>query len=404
MKSNQAAWRRQRLSGRAASSSGEPAERAVHGRVRHGKVARSKLDLLRPRTLGQAVVEFAVVLPIFLLLLLMAIDFGRIFFTYVQVNNAAREAAAYGAQYPLDLAGMQAIADKEANVQSQSGQNALFVTATCRNAAGTVIACSNAAGTHGSGSTITITTTEKFNFMTPFVGSLFGGGLTMEASTTVNVLVIAAGGGNSPGVCYTIPTASFTVAVDDLTVTLDASASTPITGDCAISGYNWEMGDGADPWPPVVNMQPPPYSYTAAGPGIYTITLEVTNPAGNGYLSQTVTVGTPLPSSSPSSTPTAAPTPTPGGTAPPPVCNTNPGFTYQFTGSGGGTVAHQMTFYGNYTGQPAPTSWQWNFGDGTSGTGQTVSRNYASAGTYNVTLTTSGSGCIKTYTAKVTVP
>ena len=46
---------------------------------------------------GQAVVEFALIIPVFLLLLLAAVDFGRMFFTYIQANNAAREGAAYGA-------------------------------------------------------------------------------------------------------------------------------------------------------------------------------------------------------------------------------------------------------------------------------------------------------------------
>ena len=51
---------------------------------------------------GQAVVEFALILPVFLLLLLIAVDFGRLFFTYIQLNNTAREGAAYAAAQPDD--------------------------------------------------------------------------------------------------------------------------------------------------------------------------------------------------------------------------------------------------------------------------------------------------------------
>ena len=47
---------------------------------------------------GQALVEFALVLPVMLLLLLLAVDFGRLFFTYIAVNNAAREATSYAAR------------------------------------------------------------------------------------------------------------------------------------------------------------------------------------------------------------------------------------------------------------------------------------------------------------------
>jgi Flp pilus assembly protein TadG len=42
---------------------------------------------------GQGLVEFALILPVMMLILLIAVDFGRLFFTYIQVNNAAREAA-----------------------------------------------------------------------------------------------------------------------------------------------------------------------------------------------------------------------------------------------------------------------------------------------------------------------
>src|SRR4051794_18751060 len=54
------------------------------------------------RRRGQSVVEFALILPAFLLLMLIAVDFGRIFFTSIQLNNAVREAANYGATKPTD--------------------------------------------------------------------------------------------------------------------------------------------------------------------------------------------------------------------------------------------------------------------------------------------------------------
>ena len=60
-------------------------------------IAPGSRDLRHPRFRGQAMVEFALVVPLFMLLLLLAVDFGRLFFSYVQINNAAREAAAYAA-------------------------------------------------------------------------------------------------------------------------------------------------------------------------------------------------------------------------------------------------------------------------------------------------------------------
>ena len=53
------------------------------------------------RTRGQSMVEFALILPVLLLLLAAAIDLGRLFYAYVAVENAAKEGAFFGARNPL---------------------------------------------------------------------------------------------------------------------------------------------------------------------------------------------------------------------------------------------------------------------------------------------------------------
>ncbi len=45
------------------------------------------------RWCGQALVEFALVLPLFLLLVLAVVDFSRLLFTYISLANGARELA-----------------------------------------------------------------------------------------------------------------------------------------------------------------------------------------------------------------------------------------------------------------------------------------------------------------------
>ena len=45
---------------------------------------------------GQAMVEFALVLPILLLVMFAIIEFGRLFFSYAMVSAASREGARYG--------------------------------------------------------------------------------------------------------------------------------------------------------------------------------------------------------------------------------------------------------------------------------------------------------------------
>jgi len=53
---------------------------------------------------GQGLVEFALILPLLLALLLAIIDFGRLFFIYSEVSSAVREAIRYSAVNPYDCA------------------------------------------------------------------------------------------------------------------------------------------------------------------------------------------------------------------------------------------------------------------------------------------------------------
>ena len=55
----------------------------------------------RQRTRGQSVVEFALVTPLLLLIFAGAADFGRAFYAYVAIENAAKEGALFGANLPL---------------------------------------------------------------------------------------------------------------------------------------------------------------------------------------------------------------------------------------------------------------------------------------------------------------
>ena len=42
---------------------------------------------------GQSMVEFALIIPIFILLLFAILDFGRVFHAYLTIDHAGREAA-----------------------------------------------------------------------------------------------------------------------------------------------------------------------------------------------------------------------------------------------------------------------------------------------------------------------
>lgn len=67
----------------------------------------------KPKT-GQGMIEFALLLPVLILMLVGIFDLGRAFFSLITINNAAREGARYGTMHPSDRDGMKAAAVSEA--------------------------------------------------------------------------------------------------------------------------------------------------------------------------------------------------------------------------------------------------------------------------------------------------
>jgi Flp pilus assembly protein TadG len=107
--------------------------RGLFGRRRHFSAAR-----------GQSYVELAFALPVLAIIFVVAADFGRLFYVYLEVINAARAAAQYGSNSVVtaaDSTGMVAAAKQDGvNISN------LTVTAsqcTCGTATTSVPACSS---------------------------------------------------------------------------------------------------------------------------------------------------------------------------------------------------------------------------------------------------------------------
>jgi Flp pilus assembly protein TadG len=94
---------------------------------------------------GQAFVELALVLPIYLLLLVGAAEVGRIAFASIEVSNAARAGVSYGAQNHAtasDTAGIRTAATQD-EIDLTAIQPVVTLVCTC--SSGTAITCANAA-------------------------------------------------------------------------------------------------------------------------------------------------------------------------------------------------------------------------------------------------------------------
>lgn len=76
---------------------------------------------------AQAMAEFAIALPVLLMLLIGIFEVGRLIFIYAAVNNASREAARYASAVGLNDAGNDKYRDCDA-IRTMAKRSAFFVT------------------------------------------------------------------------------------------------------------------------------------------------------------------------------------------------------------------------------------------------------------------------------------
>jgi hypothetical protein len=114
---------------------------------------------------AQSLVEFALTLPLLLLILLGAVDLGRIYHTYVTITNAAREGARYGTTHPTDTSGIQTSALQEAAGSGIALAPSNIVTACFRYDDNSSVGCSSAYN----GDRLRVTITTDFEFLTLYL-------------------------------------------------------------------------------------------------------------------------------------------------------------------------------------------------------------------------------------------
>lgn len=112
---------------------------------------------------GQGIVELALAFPLLLLLLLGTIDIGRVFFDYIELRNAVREGAGYGARMPNDTAGIVS------RVTSHGIPSSTTITVACTGDCTTTNGVPNGVGT------IEVSASHTFTpVTTAFLQSWFG--------------------------------------------------------------------------------------------------------------------------------------------------------------------------------------------------------------------------------------
>jgi PKD repeat protein len=346
----------------------------------------------RQHSRGQSIVEFALILPVLVFLLLVTLDVGRLFMSYITLTNVTRVAANFGATNPGAFTGTPVTTTYDAVVN--------------RETAGLNCDLQAAGGykppipTYPKGTGLTGTSvaamTCNFSMLMPFITAFFGGPLPISASAEfpIRTGAIANIGGST-----TLPPPGSPQADFNFTGvsggTIGGSGNVSGVGSVTVNVSNtsvnaqtwdWDWGDGG---PHDFVSAPPAHTY---GTGPYTVALTVTNTVGSSSRSRTVTV-------------TSVPLPPPvAGFYGTPVVSP-PRYT-DGGGSGGAAISGSLPLVVDFTNQSTNgAAYSWDFGDGTAAsTDVSPQHQYSDLGLFSVKLTVTAppSGTPYTRTAYIT--
>ena len=162
----------------------------------------------RDRSRGQALVEMAIILPVLVMLLLLAVDFGRVFFGWIALTNASRIGANEVAKNPTpwaagdtndlfyermsqDLAAINCVIpdyDGDGNTNETDGEAELIEDLQAASAPAVqpvfIENAEDAADPYQVGDEVSVTLHCDFGFLTPLVGNIVGDPLTITATST----------------------------------------------------------------------------------------------------------------------------------------------------------------------------------------------------------------------------
>ena len=148
----------------------------------------------RARSRGQALVEMALVSVALLLILSSVLDFGRIFYTQITVENAARAGALVAARAPNSYTGACPAGAPTTNrigcaIAAESRGSGVTVqasevTVSCETTAGTAVNPCPATPQPGQRSRVAIT--KPFGFLMPILSIMFGSSLDVSASVAAD--------------------------------------------------------------------------------------------------------------------------------------------------------------------------------------------------------------------------
>jgi len=120
---------------------------------------------------GQAMVEFALILPILLLLVMGIAEFGMMFNSYLSVQNATREGARIGIVGATDLEIEERILNTSPSLRKER------------------IAITIEPGNDGriSGETLRVLVNYDYQMVVPFISIIFGGSVNLSGESSMRI-------------------------------------------------------------------------------------------------------------------------------------------------------------------------------------------------------------------------
>lgn len=225
---------------------------------------------------GQSLVEFALVLPVLLLLTLTALDFGRIYLGWINLQNMTRIAANFAANYPdAWISGHAPTIEKYRNqiLSDAAVINCELTPAVPADPAFTDVDADGSAT--GIGDQVTVALTCEFTVITPVISSILGGVIDVSASSVfpVKSAMTATGGGTGGGSGCLAPSPAITASAVSGDAPLVVDFRDASGGGAGVS-WLWDFGDGG------ASTNQDPGDHTYAAEGVYVVTLSVTNDCG----------------------------------------------------------------------------------------------------------------------------
>jgi Flp pilus assembly protein TadG len=215
----------------------------------------------------------AMILPIMLLLALIAVDFGRVYLGYVNLQNMTRIAANFAANNP------DAWADGDTDVITEY-ENQILSDASATNcalnpgtpASPTFTDADGDGSATGIGDKVQVALTCRFSVITPIISSIVGGTVNVSATSVFPVKSAISETSTGGGGCLAPSPA---INANPLTGTAPLTVNfSDASGGGTGNSWSWNFGDGKSS----TLRDPGDHVYNAAGN--YTVTLAVTNACG----------------------------------------------------------------------------------------------------------------------------